>query len=120
MFKRAKEFWTGRKDAEELSPTIHARLKHVLIDNIVYRRINPRRDKRRGNHYVTHFRVKHTHGSKTETDGYIGMLNLGHIILPKRLVGKLVKVEIRVFDDRILPENPTFLKEKDILEDFRK
>jgi len=48
------------------------------------------------------------------------VLNLGHIILPKRLVGKLVKVEIQVFDDRILPENPTFLKEKDILEDFRK
>lgn len=115
---RAKRFWQGH-EAEELPKTTLGRLKHILVDNIVYRRINQRRDKVRGNHYVTHFRVRNTHNSKTDANDYIGVVNLGHVLLPKKMVGKLIRVEMRIFDDRILPEKPTFFKEKDILDEFK-
>lgn len=104
-----------KADDAELPPKICIRLKHILINNTVMRRINLSRDKIHGNHYVMHFLVKHTNGSNDDIDDYIGVINVGQILVPKSTVGKLVKITI----NHTSSETITFLKEKHVLDYFR-
>lgn len=100
----------------ELSPTNRARLKFILWNKKVLRRINDRRDKIRGNHYMESFRVKASTGSKDDINDYMGVVELPRIIVPKKLVGEYVKINISKYSPKKSSENPIFLRESKVLE----
>jgi len=108
--------FSKQKVYTELSPTNRARLKFILWNKKVLRRINDRRDKIRGNHYMESFRVKASTGSKDDINDYMGVIELPRIIVPKEFVGEYVQINISKYAPKKLPENPIFLRESKVLE----